>query len=193
MQCRRNGRSLCGSCLPPTSSEVFCLPFLTSCQPASENQLVDIACSSRNICPCHHLARKQLCPTFTAICQLSLTQLRVPCSCSKWSAERLVASSRCEALTDYRMLVLASVVMKSWARPGKKELLAKTEHLHDPFPSTLRPNRMSSSVNLLDLMFKHLEGIANHSEPCLVDFIDQLFSRINRSTSCVFIVYFVKL
>lgn len=133
--------------------------------------------------------RKQLCPTFTSICQLSLTQLRVPCSCSKWSAELPVASSRCKALTDYRLFVLASLAMKSWARPGKKELLAKTEHLHDPFPSTFRPNRMSSSVILLDLMFKHLEDSVNHSEPCLVDFIDQLFPKITLLTSFILRIY----
>lgn len=101
---------------------------------------------------------EQLRPIFTSICQLSHAQLRVPCSCAKRSAELPVASSRCEALGNYRLFVLASFVMKSWASLGKEELLAKTEHLHDPFPFTLRPNRVCSPVILLDLIFKHLEG-----------------------------------
>lgn len=127
------------------------------------------------------------CVPFTSICQLSLTQLRVPCSCSKWSAELPVASSRCDALADCRLFVLASLVMKSWGRLGKEELLAKTEHLHDPFPFMLRPNRVCNSVILLDLMFSHLEGSANRSEPCLVDYINPLFPRMAPLTSCILI------
>lgn len=114
---------------------------------------------------------EQLGPIFTSICQLSHARRRVPCSCGKWSAELPVASSRCEALGDYRLFVLASLAMKSWARLGKEELLAKTELLHDPFPFTQWPNGVCRPVILLDLIFKHLEGSAvNHSEPCSVDF-----------------------
>lgn len=65
-------------------------------------------------------------------------QLRVPSSIRKWSAELPVASSRSRALSDYRLFVLASLVMKSWASLGKEELLAKTEH--DPFPFPLQLN-----------------------------------------------------
>lgn len=106
---------------------------------------------------------EQLCPIFTSICQLSRVQLRLPCSHGRQSAELPVASSRCEALGDYGLFVLASLVMKSWAGLGKEELLAKTEHLHDPFPLTLRPNRVCSPVILLDLIFKHLEGSDSHA------------------------------
>lgn len=106
---------------------------------------------------------EQLCPIFTSICQLARVQLRLPCSRGRRSAELPVASSRSEALGDYGLFVLASLVMKSWAGLGKEELLAKTEHLHDPFPLTLRPNRVCSPVILLDLIFKHLEGSDSHA------------------------------
>lgn len=110
----------------------------------------------------------------------------MPCSCSKWSSEPPAASSRCEALADYRLFVLASLEMKSWARSGKEELLAKTERLHDPFPSTLRPNRVHGSVILLDQMLKHLEGSEKHGEPCLVGLNNRLFPRMARLTSRTF-------
>lgn len=42
----------------------------------------------------------------------------MPCSCGKNYTELPVASSCCAALCDYRLFVLASLVMKSWRRPG---------------------------------------------------------------------------
>ena len=75
------------------------------------------------------------------------------------------------------------------ARLGKEELLAKTVHLHDPFPFTLRLDRVHNPVILLDLIFKHLEGSEHHNESCSVDFTDQLFSRLGSVTSCIYIMY----
>lgn len=54
---------------------------------------------------------------------------------------RLLPAAAPRLLIHYRLFVLASVVMKSWARLRKEELLAKTERLHDPFPFALWPNR----------------------------------------------------
>lgn len=91
---------------------------------------------------------------FTSICQLSRTHSAM----FLWKNARRVASSCCEDLSDYRLFVLASLVMKSWSRLGKEMLLAKTEHLHDPFPFTSWPTKMCSPVILLDLIVKQLEG-----------------------------------
>lgn len=114
-------------------------------------------------------------------CHMHRGECRVPEEDSLLS--RLLPAATPRLLIDYRLFVLASLVMKSWARLGKDKLLAKTERLHDPFPFALRPNRECSCVILHDLIFKHLEGCVNHIQPRSVDLNNQLFQRLCSLTS----------
>lgn len=89
----------------------------------------------------------------------------------------LLPAAAARPRADYRLFVLACLVMKSQARRGKEELLAKTEHLYDPFPVPFRPNWAHTPVILPGLTSKHLKG----SEPCMLHFFDQRFPSTARS------------
>ena len=79
---------------------------------------------------------------------------------------------RPKALNDFRPVALTSVVMKSFERLVKEELLAKTECCLDPLQFAYRAKRgvSDATITLLNLLFKHLEVSKKHARLLFVDF-----------------------
>ncbi len=124
--------------------------------------------SSRLLSSC----AEQLAPIFYYIFQLSLNQQRVP-RCWKQSTVIPVAKiNHPKVFNDFRPVALTSLVMKSFEKLIKRDLLSKTEHLLDPLQFAYRAGRgvEDATACLLNLVFKHLEGNKNHAMLLFADF-----------------------
>lgn len=113
----------------------------------------------------------QLAPIFYHIFQLSLNQQRVP-KCWKQSTVIPVAkTTNPRVFNDFRPVALTSLVMKSFEKLIKRDLI-KTEHLLDPQQFAYRAGRgvEDATATLLNLAFKQLEGNKNHVKLLFLDF-----------------------
>ena len=67
-------------------------------------------------------------------------------------------------LNDFRPAALTSILMKTFEKLVRSEILRETEHALDPMQFTNRPHRVEdATVTLLNLLFKHLEGNGSHA------------------------------
>ena len=75
-------------------------------------------------------------------------------------------------LNDLRPVALTSLVMKSFEKLVKSELLSKTGQVLDPLQFAYRANRSveDASLMLLNLLTKHLEGKNTHARLLFIDF-----------------------
>lgn len=115
---------------------------------------------------------EQLAPIFAYIFNMSLYQQRVPDLWKQSIIVPIAKISRPKAQNDYRPVALTSLVMKSFEKLVKRELMIKTEHLLDPLQFAYRCNRgvQDATLTLLNLVFKHLDGHKNHARLLFVDF-----------------------
>jgi len=77
-----------------------------------------------------------------------------------------------KAFNDFRPVALTSLVMKSFEKLIKRDLLIKTEHLLDPLQFAYRASRGVEDVTatLLNWVFKQLEGNKNHAKFLFAEF-----------------------
>ncbi len=113
-----------------------------------------------------------LAPIFNYIFNLSLSQQKVP---DLWKQSTIVPAAKSKhpkSLNDFRPIALTSLVMKSFEKLIKAELLKTTEHLLDPLQFAYRSKRgaQDATITLLNYIFKHLESSNNHVRLMFVDF-----------------------
>lgn len=103
---------------------------------------------------------------------LSLCQQRVPQIWKQSIIVPVAKNNHPKVPNDYRPVALTSLVMKSFEKLIKHELLVNTQHLLDPLQSAYGMGRglQDASITLLDLLFKHLEGSKAHAKLLFVDF-----------------------
>ena len=115
---------------------------------------------------------EQLGPIFCHIFMLSLVQQRVPKTWKQSIVVPIAKTTHPKAPNDYRPVALTSLVMRSFEKLIKHELLVRTEHLLDPVQFAYRMGRgvQDATITLLDLLTKHLEGNKAHAKLLFVDF-----------------------
>ncbi len=114
---------------------------------------------------------EKLGPIFYHIFMLSLCQQRVPKIWKQSIIVPVAKNNHPKAPNDYRPFALSSLVMKSFEKLIKQELLVKTQHLV-PFQFAHRVGQgvQDASTTLLDLLLKHLKGSKTHAKLLFVDF-----------------------
>lgn len=115
---------------------------------------------------------EQLGPIFNHIFNWSLSQQKVP---HLWKQSTIVPFAKSEhptSINDFRPIALTSLVMKSFEKLIKAELLKATEHLIDPLQFAYRSKRgvQDATITLLNYIYKHLESSSNHVRLMFVDF-----------------------
>lgn len=75
-------------------------------------------------------------------------------------------------LNDLRPVALTSLVMKSFEKLVKQEIVRQTEQALEPLQFVYRARRgvEDATITLLNLLYKHLEGIILMLEYCLLSF-----------------------
>ena len=114
----------------------------------------------------------QLCNIFQYIFTLSLTLQKIP---KLWKHSIVVPIPKCnnpKVLNDFRPVALTSLVMKSFERLIKSEILLQVEEQLDHLQFAYRPGRgvEDAAVTLLNLLFKHLETPKSHARLLFIDF-----------------------
>lgn len=119
-----------------------------------------------------HSCAEQLGPIFFYIFQMSLNQQRVPRSWKDSTIVPVAKTKHPKVLNDFRPVALTSLVMKSFERLMKEELLPHLEPLLDPLQFAYRASRgvEDATATLLNLVFKHLESSKTHARLLFVDF-----------------------
>ena len=114
----------------------------------------------------------QVGPIFNFIFQLSLSQQRVPSLWKRSIVVPVAKGPRPKGLNDFRPVALTSLIMKSFERLVKEELLTKTECFLDPLQFAYRAKRgvSDATITILNLLLKHLEGKKKHARLLFVDF-----------------------
>lgn len=107
----------------------------------------------------------QLSFIFCYIFNMSLTLQRVP---TLWKQALIVPipkGRRPKVFNDFRPVALTSLIMKSFEKLVKSELLKVTEDLLDSMQFAYRAHRGAedATITLLNLLFKHLEGSKTHA------------------------------
>ena len=103
---------------------------------------------------------------------MSLDQCKVP---KLWKESIVVPVAKTRTpreLNDFRPVALTSLVMKSFERLVKKELLQRVGEALDPMQFAYR-SRMGvedAQITLLNLLYKHLEGPGTHARLLFMDF-----------------------
>lgn len=115
---------------------------------------------------------EQLGPIFNYIFNVSLSQQKVP---NLWKQSTIVPvakSKHPKSLNDFRPIALTSLLMKSFEKMIKSELLKTTEHWIDPLQFAYRTKRgvQDVTITLLNYIYKHLESLNNHARLLFVDF-----------------------
>lgn len=92
-----------------------------------------------------------------------------------WKQSTIVPFAKSEhptSINDFRPIALTSLVMKSFEKLIKAELLKATEHLIDPLQFAYRSKRgvQDATITLLNYIYKHLESSSNHVRLMFVDF-----------------------
>ena len=84
-----------------------------------------------------------------------------------------VPKSSCpKTLSDFRPVALTSILMKTFEKMVRTELLRKTECVLDPLQFAYRPHRgvEDATVTLFNSILSHLEGPGSHARLLFVDF-----------------------
>ena len=115
---------------------------------------------------------KQLTSIFSDIFNWSLRVQKVP---NLWKKSIIIPVPKCnkpKVFNDLRPVALTSLVMKSFEKLVKSELLSKTGQVLDPLQFAYRVNRSveDASLMLLNLLTKHLEGKNTHARLLFIDF-----------------------
>ncbi len=90
-----------------------------------------------------------------------------------WLSLLVIVKINCaKTLNDFRPIALTSIVMKTFEKLVRSEILKKTEHDLDPMQFAYRPLRgvEDATVTLMNLLFKHLEGKGTHARLLFLDF-----------------------
>lgn len=115
---------------------------------------------------------KQLCSIFHHIFNESLQTQHVP-KC--WRDAVLVPVPKINGpkiLNDFRSVALTSIVMKTFEKLARSEIIRKTETDLDPLQFAYRTlcGVEDATVILTNLLFKRLEGKGTHARLLFVDF-----------------------
>ena len=107
----------------------------------------------------------QLSHVFNSIFNLSLKEQHVP---EIWKDAVIVPvpkSSCPKTLSDFRPVALTSILMKTFEKMVRAELLRKTECVLDPLQFAYRPHRRveDDTVTLFNSILSHLEGPGSHA------------------------------
>lgn len=75
-------------------------------------------------------------------------------------------------LNDLRPVALTSLVMKSFEKLLKEEIVMQTEQALDPLQFSYRVHRglNDAKITLLNLLYKHLEGSNTHARLLFINF-----------------------
>ena len=114
----------------------------------------------------------QLSHVFNYIFNMSLKEQHVP---EIWKDAVIVPvpkSSCPKTLSDFRPVALTSILMKTFEKMVRTELLRKTECVLDPLQFAYRPHRgvEDATVTLFNSILSHLEGPGSHARLLFVDF-----------------------
>ncbi len=115
---------------------------------------------------------EQLGPLFTHVFDWSLSLQRV---LAKWKQATTVpaAKTTCpKTLNDFRPIALTSLVMKSFEKLIKEEVVIRTEHLFDPLQFAYRTKGgvRDATLTLLTYIYCHLQGSNSHGRLLFVYF-----------------------
>ncbi|CAI5677546.1 unnamed protein product [Oreochromis niloticus] len=141
----------------------------------------------------------QLSGIFHHIFSLSLELQTVPKIWKHVVIVPVAKGSSPKVLNDFRPVALTSLVMKSFEKIIKKEILMHVEHHLDPFQFAFRAGRgvEDAAVTLLHLLYKHLEAPHTHARLLFADFssafntiqpfllADRLYNHFKLDTSLV--------
>ena len=114
----------------------------------------------------------QLSHVFNYIFNMSLKEQHVP-EILKGAIIVPVPKSSCpKTLSDFRPVALTSILMKTFEKMVRAELLRKTECVLDPLQFAYRPHRRveDDTVTLFNSILSHLEGPGSHARLLFVDF-----------------------
>ena len=77
-----------------------------------------------------------------------------------------------KVINDFRPVALTSLVMMSFEKLIKRDILTKTAHLLDSIQFAYRVGRgvEDATSTLINLVLKHLKGNKNHAKLLFVDF-----------------------
>ena len=131
------------------------------------------SCGPDNICGrLLKFCSKELCTIFHYIFNKSLQIQHVP-KCWKDAVVVPAPKTRCPKVqNDFRPIALTSLVMKTFEKLVRNEIVKKTQSDIDQFQFAYRPHRgvEDATVTMINMLCKHLGGKGTHAQLLFVDF-----------------------